>query len=117
MSYVMVTKRNNRKSPSVIKRIKNGWKTAVKRWRAKTPAFFSNAIKIALAVSGTAVAIHTAMVQGGANEPEWWTVVYPYLIGVPAGMAAMAKFTQTYDKPQGKSPKKKQRPQGATINK
>ena len=25
-------------------------------------------------------------------------MIYPYLVGFPAGMAAVAKFTQSYDK-------------------
>ena len=107
-----------KKKPTLIGKIRKGWATAVSRWKAKTPVFFSNAIKVALAISGTAAAIHAAVVQGGAREPEWWVSVYPYLIGVPAGMAAMAKFTQTYDTPKRKTaPKKKQTAGKGTINK
>ena len=105
-----------RRKTTFLGRIKNGWRTAVNRWKAKTPQFFGNAIKIALVISGTALAIHTAISQGGAAEPQWWTDIYPYLIGVPAGMAAMAKFTQTYDTPKKSSAKKKQTKPRGTIN-
>ena len=63
------------------------------RWKAKTPSFFKKIIKISLAISATALAIHTALVSGGAIEPYWWSIIYPYLIGVPAGAAALSKFT------------------------
>ena len=45
-------------------------------------------------MSAVAIAIHVALVSGGAVEPAWWTDIYPYLIGVPAGMAAVAKMTR-----------------------
>lgn len=67
------------------------------RWKAKTPRIFKWIIKIALSISGVSIAIHSALMTAGANEPEWWMGIYPYLVGVPAGMAAVAKITQTYD--------------------
>lgn len=69
-----------------------------KRWKAKTPRIFKFIIKVALGVSGVSVAIHSALMAAGAGEPMWWQEIYPYLVGVPAGMAAVAKITQTYDK-------------------
>ncbi len=67
------------------------------RWKAKTPRVFKWIIKIALSISGVAIAIHSALMAAGAMEPGWWTTIYPYLVGIPAGMAAVAKITQTYD--------------------
>ena len=67
------------------------------RWKAKTPKIFKRIIKFALAISGLAIAVHGALVAAGAVEPDWWTAIYPYLIGVPAGMASVAKITQSYD--------------------
>lgn len=69
-------------------------KTVVDRWRATTPLFFKWVVRLGVSVSGIAVAIHVALVSGGAVEPAWWTDVYPYLIGVPAGMAAAAKMAR-----------------------
>ena len=70
---------------------------AKRRWKAKEPLVFKRVLNICLAISATAIAVHTALVGAGANEPEWWTAVYPYLVGIPAGAAAVAKFTRTYD--------------------
>ena len=66
------------------------------RWSAKTPKFFRNIIKIGLSISGIALAMHLAMEGAGAVEPQWWVCVYPYLIGLPAGMAACAKLTRDF---------------------
>lgn len=74
------------------------WDNLKLRWKAKTPRIFKCIIKVALGVSGVSVAIHSALMAAGAAEPMWWQDVYPYLVGVPAGMAAVAKITQTYDK-------------------
>lgn len=70
------------------------FKTVSGRWRATTPHFFKRIIYIGSIVSGVALAIHVALLAGGAVEPQWWQDVYPYLIGVPAGMAAVAKLTK-----------------------
>lgn len=72
-------------------------KRVVSRWKAKTPLFFKRIMSFCLCVSGTAIAIHSAIVAAGATEPGWWVTLYPYLVGIPAGAAAVAKFTQTYD--------------------
>jgi len=34
----------------------------------------------------------------GSQVPEWWNDIYPYLVGITAGMAFAAKFTQNYDR-------------------
>lgn len=67
------------------------------RWKAKEPLVFKKVINLCMAVSGTAIAIHAALESSGAVEPAWWTEIYPYLVGVPAGAATVAKFTRTYD--------------------
>lgn len=77
-----------------MKKVSMWWHVIISRWRATTPLFFKWIVRLGLAVSGTAVAIHVALVSGGAVEPAWWTDIYPYLIGVPAGMAAVAKMTR-----------------------
>lgn len=70
------------------------FKTLLERWRATTPRFFKRIIYIGSVVSGVALAIHVALVAGSAIEPQWWQDIYPYLIGVPAGMAAVSKLTK-----------------------
>lgn len=66
------------------------------RWKANTPKFFKKIIWIGTGISGLAIAIHTALVMAGAFEPQWWVITYPYVIGVPAGMSFISKFTRDY---------------------
>jgi len=77
------------KPKSIIKLIKD-------RWKAETPIFFKNIIRIGLSISGISLAMHGAMIAAGAIEPQWWINLYPYLIAIPAGMAATAKLTRGY---------------------
>lgn len=64
------------------------------RCQAKSPKIFQWILRTSLAVSGVALAINTALMAGGAIMPLWWSLVYPYLIGVGAGAAAVAKLTR-----------------------
>jgi len=73
----------------VIMEIKN-------RWKSETPKFFKGIVKIGLSVSGVALAMHLAVIGAGAGEPQWWIDIYPYIIAIPAGMAATAKLTRDY---------------------
>ena len=66
------------------------------RWESETPRFFKKIIRIGLSVSGIAIAIHMAVDVAGAIEPQWWITIYPYIVGLPAGMAATAKLTRDY---------------------
>ena len=45
-----------------------------------------------------AIAIHVAVTTAGATEPNWWNAIYPYLVGIPAGMAFVAKMTKEDNK-------------------
>lgn len=69
-------------------------KSLKERWKATTPFFFKRIIYVGSIFSGVALAIHVALVAGSAIEPQWWQDIYPYLIGIPAGMAAVAKLTK-----------------------
>ena len=72
------------------------------------PKFFKVILCISALVSGTALAVNTAITAGGGVTHEWWNELYPYLLGIPAGAAFVAKFTQTYGKdgePVGKNKK------------
>ncbi|WP_333615549.1 hypothetical protein [Bacteroides pyogenes] len=51
-------------------------------------------IWIGTSVSGIAIAVNTAMGAAGATIPSWWSNVFPYLVGVPAGMAAISKLAK-----------------------
>lgn len=68
------------------------------RWQNAMPRFFRNICWTGALISGTALAVNTAIVAGGGTAHEWWNDIYPYLLGVPAGAAFVAKFTQDYDK-------------------
>ena len=74
----------------VIMEIKN-------RWKSETPKFFKGIVKIGLSISGVALAMHLAVLGAGEEEPQWWVNIYPYIIAIPAGMAATAKLTKDYD--------------------
>ncbi len=60
------------------------------------PVFFKWIMGIGTSVAAIALAIQMALDSGGATIPEWWEKIYPYLIGIGAGMTASAKFTQKH---------------------
>ena len=74
------------------------WLNVQHRWTNTMPKFFRVICYICALVSGTALAVNTAIVDGGGVPHEWWVDIYPYLLGIPAGAAFVAKFTQTYGK-------------------
>lgn len=74
------------------------WLNIQHRWTNTMPKFFRVVCGICALVSGTALAVNTAITAGGGVPHEWWTDIYPYLLGIPAGAAFVAKFTQTYGK-------------------
>lgn len=68
----------------------------IERWKAKVPIFFKWIMGIGTGVAAVALAIQMALNTSNAIAPEWWTRLYPYLIGIGAGMTASAKFTQKH---------------------
>ena len=64
------------------------------RWKTESPLFFKKVMKVSVFISGMALAMQLAMDSSGANKPTWWVNVYPYLIAIPAGIAACAKLTK-----------------------
>ena len=66
----------------------------ISRWKATTPKFFKGIAVFATCVSVTAISINTALLGAGASAPSWWSDIFPYLVGIPAGMAAVAKLTK-----------------------
>ena len=81
-----------------MKTMNQFWTTLKTRWQNAMPVFFRRVCWICSLVSGTAIAAHTAMQTTGSQVPEWWNDIYPYLVGITAGMAFAAKFTQNYDR-------------------
>ena len=79
-----------------MKTMKEFWKELRQRWRNHMPVFFRRVMWICALISGTAIAVNTAIVAGGGTAHEWWNDVYPYLLGIPAGAAFVSKFTQQY---------------------
>jgi len=76
---------------------RNIFATLRSRWRNHMPVFFRRLFWICSLISGTALAVNTAITAGGGTPHAWWQEVYPYLLGFPAGIAFAAKFTQQYN--------------------
>ena len=73
-----------------IKRTSN---EAVKRWHAKMPRFFYWIVVVACFIGGLALCINTAITMAGGTPHEWWSDLYPYVIGASAATIFICKFT------------------------
>ena len=90
--------------------------TVKSRWRNHMPRFFRRVFWVCSLISGTSLAVNTAITMGGGYTHQWWQDIYPYLLGVPAGMAFVCKFTQQYHgKPVGYDEYKHTSHAGRTI--
>lgn len=76
--------------------MKEIWLTLCNRWKNAMPKFFKVIMWICALISGTALAVNTAIIAGGGTTHEWWNDIYPYLLGIPGGAAFVCKFTQKY---------------------
>ena len=74
-------------------KIKHTGNVLRQRWLAKMPKFFKRLSIICTCIVGTAIGVNTMLGVAGATPHEWWTNVYPLLIGVPTGMAIVCKLT------------------------
>lgn len=83
---------------SLRQRWHDGLQVLRHRWTNTMPKFFRIVCWLSALVGGTALAVNTAITSGGGITHEWWQDIYPYLIGIPAGAAFVAKFTQNYDR-------------------
>ena len=72
-------------------------KTIKTRWQKTMPKFFAVICWVGVLISSTALTVNEAMSVAGAVAPDWWVAIYPYLVGMPAAAAAVAKCTRTYD--------------------
>lgn len=98
------------------RKVRKFGKTLEQRWMNTMPKFFKVIFWVCSLISGTALAINTAIVAGGGTTHEWWNEIYPYLLGIPAGMAFVCKFTQQYNgKPVDYEEHRKAEREGKTI--
>jgi hypothetical protein len=74
-------------------RIKHTGNELKERWVLKMPRFFRGLVIICACIVGTAFGVNTMLQMTGAVAHEWWTDIYPLLIGVPTGMAIVCKLT------------------------
>ena len=79
-----------------MKTMQQFWTVLCQRWTNAMPRFFRVVFWVCSLVSGTALAVNTAIVAGGGTTHEWWNDLYPYFLGIPAGAAFVCKFTQQY---------------------
>lgn len=76
--------------------IKYAYRRIRRRWKSRMPIFFRWLSMAAAGVSAVALAVNTSMTEGGAEIPAWWSAIYPYLIGIGAGIVATSKFTMVH---------------------
>ena len=67
----------------------------VSRWKADMPKLFKIAFRISSFVGGFTLAATGGIHAAGYVEPAWLATCIPYIIGISAGIAFTAKFTQT----------------------
>ncbi|MBQ8713087.1 MAG: hypothetical protein IJ551_09770 [Prevotella sp.] len=65
----------------------------MQRWHQKMPRFFYWLVVVAAGVGGAAVAINTIIPATGGTLHEWWTDLYPYVLGTCIGIVFVCKFT------------------------
>lgn len=73
--------------------IKNAGNELVERWKLKMPRLFYWMTIVAACVLSVAVTIHFTVETAGAQHVEWWSTIYPYIVGVCAGIIAVCKLT------------------------
>lgn len=64
-----------------------------KKFKADTPKIARWVRNVSAGISGCALAIMTALLAAQSNIPEWFTKIYPYLIGIPAAIAFISQFS------------------------
>lgn len=74
--------------------MKNTINVIVNRWRAQMPDFFKWILGLGTGAASIAVAIQMSLTSAGATVPGWWETIFPYIVGLGAGMTATAKLTQ-----------------------
>lgn len=67
----------------------------VSRWKSDMPKLFKIAFRVSSFIGGFTLAATGGIHAAGYVEPEWFATCVPYIIGISAGIAFTAKFTQT----------------------
>jgi hypothetical protein len=62
-------------------------------FKADTPKIAKRVRNIAAAISGCALAVMTALLAAQSQVPDWFSNIYPYLIGIPAAIAFISQFS------------------------
>ncbi len=63
------------------------------KWKAETPAISKWIINASVSISGCSVAVMMALIAAQSRIPGWLDSAYPYLVGLPAAIAFVSKFT------------------------
>lgn len=64
---------------------------------ADTPKIARWVRNVSAGISGCALAIMTALLAAQSNVPEWFSKIYPYMIGIPAAIAFISQFSSKKD--------------------
>ena len=67
-----------------------------KRFSIAMPKFFKWLMAVTGAIATVAIATNEFMIRGGAIPPDWWTTIYPYILGAAGGAMGVCKLTRTY---------------------
>ena len=76
-----------------MNRLKDIWGTMRLRWKKAMPNFFRKTMYVCALIGGTAIAAQTSITMFGGTPHDWWTDIYPYIVGGSAGAAFVCKFT------------------------
>lgn len=63
------------------------------KFKADTPLIARRVRNISAGISGCAIAVMTALLTAQSPIPDWFSNIYPYLIGVPAVIAFISQFS------------------------
>ncbi len=66
-------------------------------FKADTPKIAKRVRNVAAGISGCALAVMTALLAAQSQIPDWFSKIYPYLIGVPAAIAFISQFSSNKD--------------------
>jgi hypothetical protein len=73
--------------------IKSASNELVERWKLKMPRLFYYISVAAMCILCVAVTIHFTVESAGAQHVEWWSAIYPYIVGGCAGIITVCKLT------------------------
>lgn len=66
-------------------------------FKADTPKIARRVRNIAAGISGCALAVMTALLAAQSQIPDWFSKIYPYMIGIPAAIAFISQFSSKKD--------------------